>query len=315
MQFRWLAPAIVCSLITLAQAQLRGGGAGMPSASVGNVHIHVVLSNDRNAGPYILVRLMEGSSDVVVGTTYTNDIGQADFVGVPVGDYHVQVSGTGIQMTESDTFEVDNRKVTQAQYVPVRQVEDFGPKPVSTHSTVSAKELNVPPQARKEVDKANEQMALQNYKKALEHLNKAIALAPEYAIAYNNLGVLYARTNDIPHELEALKKAIAVDDHFAPALLNYGKLCVAMKNFPEAESSLQKMASADPTNAEGLMLLAEAEYMDRHFEQAIATAAQAHSVGTEHPSFVHYIAARSYQQENQQQKALAEFEMFLAGGT
>jgi len=154
-------------------------------------------------------------------------------------------------------------------------------------------------------------MAMQNWKKALEHLNKAIALAPQYATAYNNLGVYYAKTNDIPHEEEALKKAVSLDEHFAPALLNYGKLCMRQKNFPQAEELLQKAGTVEPNNPETLMLLADAEFMDRHFDAAIASAHQAHTAGQDHPSFVHYIAARAYQQKNQQPEALAEFQLFL----
>jgi tetratricopeptide (TPR) repeat protein len=176
---------------------------------------------------------------------------------------------------------------------------------------ISATDLNVSGKARKELDRANEQMAMQNWKKAMEHLNKAIALAPQYATAYNNLGVLYARMDDISHEEEALKKAISLDEHFAPALLNYGKLAVRLKNFPLAEELLQKVASVEPDDPETLTLLADAEYMNRHFDAAIATARQAHNSGQDHSPFVHYIAARAYQQKNQQTEALAEFHTFL----
>jgi tetratricopeptide (TPR) repeat protein len=309
MRYWFSLAAIVTSFaVTPLQAQIFGG---MKGAGAGNVHIHVVYANDRNAGPYLTVKLMEGSSDTMVGVSFTNDIGEVDFIGVPIGDYHVTISGDGIETTDSPTFEVDNRKVTQAQYVSVRQVEESGPRPVSAHSTVSAAELGVPAKARKEVDKANECMAEQNYKKALEHLNKALALAPQYATAYNNLGVLYARMNDMPHEEEALKKAVAVDDHFAPALVNYGKLSLQQKNFPQAETLLAKAAGVEPNNVETLLLLADAQYMDRHFGDAITSADQAHSASREHPSFVHYIAARAYQQEGKQQEALSEFQLFL----
>ncbi len=313
MRCRWLALLVVSTslLVPVTQAQFRGGY-GNGSTSVGTVHVHIVLSNDRNAGPYLLVRLMQGSSGTSVGTTYTNDIGEAEFAGVPIGDYHLEISGDGIQPTSSDTFQVDERKGSQAQYVVVRKLEDSGPKPVSAHSTlISANDLKVSPKARKELDKANEAMALQDWKKAKEHLDKAIALEPKYATAYNNLAVLYAKTNDLANEEQALKKSLALDDHFAPALLNYGKLSIRQKNFPQAEMLLQREAALDPDNTESLLLLADSEYMNRHFDAAIAAAEHAHSASTEHPSFVHYIAARAYQQENRQQQALAEFQVFL----
>ena len=312
MQYRWLAPVLVPLLWTNLHAQFRGGvGGGFPS-NVGNVHIHITLNNDRNAGPYLLVRLMQGSSGDVVRTTYTNEIGQADFIGVPVGDYHVEVSGDGIQTTESAPFEVDDRKITQAQYVIVKKLEDSGPRPVSAHSAmVSAIDLKVPDKARKELDKANEAMATRDWKKAKEHLDKALAIDSNYVTAYNNLAVLYAKTDDVPNEEQALKKAITLDDHYAPALLNYAKLSIRQKNFPQAEDLLQKEVALDPQNPESLLLLADAQYMNRHFDAAITHADQAHSVSPDHAPFVHYIAGRAYQQENRQQEALTEFQTFL----
>lgn len=309
MRYRWLAPVVVPLLLTTLHAQISGRGA---ASSRGNIHIHVVLANDRSAGPYLRVELMEGASGTVVGTTYTNDIGEAEFGGIPIGDYHVEVTGDGIQPTTSDTFEIDDRKMSQAQYVTVRQLQDSGPKPLSAHSSmVSATDLNVPPKARKELDKANEAMAMLNWKSAKEHIDKALALDANYATAYNNLSVLYAKTNELAYEEQALKKALSLDDHFAPALLNYGKLCIRQKNFPQAEDVLQKEVGLDPDNPESLLLLADAEYMNRHFDAAIVTADKAHSVSRDHASFVHYIAARAYQQENKEQQALAEFQLFL----
>jgi tetratricopeptide (TPR) repeat protein len=307
---RWLAPVFASLLISTAQAQLHIGGTGGGS-SVGNVHVRIVLDNGRSAGPYLQVRLLAGGTSTV-GVTYTNDVGEATFSGIPVGSYYLEVSGDGIQEASTDSFMVDERKGSQYQWVTVHRTEDSGPKPVSARATlVSATDMNVPNKARKELDKANQEMAMQNWKKSLEHLNQAIALAPQWATAYNNLGVLYAKTNDIPHEEEALQKAVSLDPKFAPALINYGKLCIRQKNFPQAEELLQKAVSVEPNDPESLMLLADAAYMDRHFDAAISDADHAHASAQDHPSFVHYIAARAYQQENKQAQALAEFKIFL----
>ena len=96
--------------------------------STGNLHVHVVYTDDRRAASNLLVRLMQGPSSTPVQTTYTNDAGKADFWNIPVGDYHVVVSGEGIQTTDSAMFEVDARQVSQSQYVTVRQIDASGPK-------------------------------------------------------------------------------------------------------------------------------------------------------------------------------------------
>jgi len=309
---RWLALVFTLLLSIGAQAQFGGSGHHLGMSSVGNVHVHVIFDNDRAAGANLQVRLMEGSSSTPVELTYTDQEGQADFSGIPVGEYNVEVSGDGIVTTRSPAFEVDERKVTQAQYVVVRRVDESAPKPLDAKSSVvSVADLNVSPKASRELDRANQAMFAGDYKGSLKHLEKALAIAPNYATAYNNLGALYARMHDFVHEREALEKAISIDGHFGPALLNLGRLCVIEKYFPQAEDVLEKAAGVDPANPETLMLLADAKYMNKRYDAAIADARQAHVVAAVHPSFVHYIAARSYQHLNQPLQALAEFQLFL----
>jgi len=272
----------------------------------------VVYADDRRAGNNLLVRLMQGPSSTPVQTTYTNDAGKADFWNIPVGGYHVVVSGDGIQTTDSAMFEIDARQVSQAQYVTVRPIEAAGPKPRGpSFGTVSASDLNVPGKARKELDKANQAMARQDWSKAAELLNKAIGIYPQYVAAYNNLGVAYSRMNDAAHEQEALQKAVSLDEHFAPACENLAKLYLRQRDFSQAEALLGKALSVDPNNSQSLTLMADTQYMERHYDAAIATAKKAHALPSEHPSVVHYIAGKAYEQENRKDQALAEFQMFL----
>lgn len=309
---RWLIPFLFCLLIPHTQAQTRSR-TGSTSLSTGNLHVHVVDADDRRAAKNLLVQLMQGPSSTPVQTTYTNDAGKADFWNIPVGDYHVVVSGEGIQTTDSTMFEVDARQVSQSQYVTVRQIDASGPKPANPKSgTVSAADLNAPSKARKELDKANEAMARQEWSKAAELLNKAIAIYPQYVGAYNNLGVVYGRMNDMAREQEALQKAISLDEHFAPACGNLAKLYLQQKKFSEAEGLLGKALSVEPNNGQDLILLADTQYMERHYDAAIATAQRAHSLPNEPHSVAHYIAGMAYEQENRKQQALAEFQIFLS---
>ncbi len=308
---RWLAPILFSVLVPHAHAQMGGTFGGIPSKS-GSVHVHVVYADDRRAGGNLLVVLMQGSSSTPVETTYTSDAGKADFWNVPQGAYHVVVSGDGIQTTDSTLFEVDARQVSQSQYVIVRQAEAAGAKGGGSKAgSVSASDLNVPVKARKELDKAHEAMARQDWRKAVELVNKAIAIYPKYVSAYNNLGVVYSRMNDTAHAQEALEKAISLDEHFAPACENLAKLYLRQKDFSHAETFLGKALSVDPNNGQDLTLLADTQYMERHYDAAIASARKAHELTNEHPSVVHYIAAKAYEQENRPVEALAEFQTFL----
>src|ERR1035441_7001687 len=67
---------------------------------------------------------------------------------------------------------------------------------------VSAADLSVPSRARKELDKANELAGKQKWEQAIHELNKAITIDPAYAVAYNNLGVIYSHLGDHGREVE-----------------------------------------------------------------------------------------------------------------
>jgi tetratricopeptide (TPR) repeat protein len=306
---RWLAVVLLCLLSSHMHAQLGRSPGGFSS---GNVHVHVVFADDRRAGANLLVRLMQGSSSTPEATTFTNDMGQADFRNVTVGMYHVSISGDGIETTESPVFEVDARKTTQSQYVTVNKVQGADAKPERSKSgTVSAADLRVPDKARKQLDKANQSIAKQEWSKAVEYLNQAIAIYPQFAVAYNNLGVVYARMNDDVHEQQALEKALSLDEHLAPARQNLVKVYLRQKSYSQAEGLLTKGLSADPNNGQYLMLMADVQYVQGHYDAAIATAQKVHTLPNDHPATAHYIAAKAYQQENRPKDALAEFQVFL----
>jgi tetratricopeptide (TPR) repeat protein len=307
---RWLAVVLLPFLTPHAHAQLGGASAGFSSS--GNVHVHVVFANDRRAGANLLVRLMQGSSSTPEATTYTNDTGQADFRNVPLGMYHVSISGDGIEATDSELFEVDARKATQSEYVTVRQTQGADAKTENSKSgTVSASALKVPAKARQELDKASEAISRQEWSKAAELLNKAIAIYPEYAAAYNNLGVVYAGMSDLVHEQQALEKAVSLDERFAAARQNLVKVYLRQKAYPQAETLLGKGLSIDPNNGQYLMLMADVQYVQGHYDAAIATAQKVHALPNDHPATAHYIAAKAYERENRPKEALAEFQTFL----
>src|SRR5579864_2862926 len=188
----------------------------------GNVHVYVTYLDDRATNGQVKVGLIGGSNGVQVAETYANDRGQAEFFDVTIGNYHVVVSGQNIQTTESEMFEVDARKGSQSIYVRVRPASEIDARRATGagRATVSASDLRVSKKASEEFDKATKLIAKKEWKKAIDQLNKALALYPGYAEAYNNLGVVYARLGDSVKEREALQKAIAANDHFVPAFVN-----------------------------------------------------------------------------------------------
>jgi tetratricopeptide (TPR) repeat protein len=291
----------LCLLVSPAIAQTLSG----------NVHVHVTYPDDRAPGIQMKVALIGDGNQIA--ETFTNDQGQAQFVNVAVGNYQVSVSGSGIQTTTSDTFEVDARKGTQSVFVRVKPAETADTKTVKGASaTVAANDLKVPRKASQAFDKATKLIAKQQWQPAIDQLNKALALYPSYAEGYNNLGVVYARLGDTAKEREAFQRATAANNHFAPAFVNLARLEMKQHNFAAAEADLNKAASADPTDVRTLALLAQAQLLDVHYEDAIASARKVHSLPHNSYALVHYVAARACERLHRLSEAVSELGLFLS---
>ncbi len=279
----------------------------------GNVHVYVTYPDDRAVTVQVKVALISGTTGTQVEENFTNDRGEATFVNVALGNYHVSVSGQGIQPTQSDSFEVDERKSTQSVLVRVQPAGNGEANATKgSGATVSANDLQVPKKASKEFDKATKLIAMQDWQAAIDQLNKALALYPDYAEAYNNLGVVYAHLGDPIKEREALQKAVAADNHFAPALVNLSRLEMKEQNYAAAETHLNQATAADPTDARALVLLAQVQLLDHHYADAIASAGKVHAMSHGSYAVVHYLAARACERLNRLPDAVSEFILFLA---
>ena len=278
----------------------------------GSIRVRVT-SGDRHTCDFQASVLLMSISGARVAEELTNADCEVYFGNVAAGSYHVTVSGRGIEDSDSGRFDFDS---TSRQDLEVNikhsgrpnQNATIGP----TSSLVAAVDLNIPESARKEFDKANQFVAKGNWQKAIERLNKAIAIYPRYAEAYNNLGVAYGHLGDGARNVEALQKAISLNDHFAAAYLNLARVAIVDHDFPRAEALLNKATAIDPADPQILGPLANMQLLNHHFDQALATCRRAHSASQGGHAVVHYVAARVFEQENRPAEAFAELRIFLS---
>ena len=172
-------------------------------------------------------------------------------------------------------------------------------------------DMNIPKAAHKQFDKASESITREEWKKAIGQLDRAIEIYPQYVEAYNNLGVVYARMGDRTSERTALQKAVGLNDHFAPAWVNLARMAIVDRDFPTAETLLNKASALAPTDFQTLLILANVELMNLHYDQAIANCRKVHSMGQDSHALVHFIAARALEHEGRIPDAADELETFL----
>jgi tetratricopeptide (TPR) repeat protein len=181
---------------------------------------------------------------------------------------------------------------------------------VPSTAVVSASDLAVPSRARKELRVANELLARQDYQHALKRLTNAIEIYPAFAVAYNNMAVVYAHVGDRKREREAVEEAIRLDSRLALAHLNLARLQISSGEFSAAEKELQKAAALNPLEPVALILLDYTELMEGHLADAILTSQKAHELRMPH-AFAHRLAARALEQQNDWQGAITELEICI----
>jgi Flp pilus assembly protein TadD len=277
----------------------------------GMVRVMVIYPNGSHASAHLHVQLRMASTSMLMAMDQTDASGTAEFSQLNAGEYNIRVSGAGIEPAESGVFPVEDGRDYQTVMITVRPAAGAEPGAgVRASASVAAVDLNVPKKAAKEYKHAGKEMEDENWEKAINHLDKAIAIYPQYASAYNDLAVCYGHLKQKDRQRTALLKAISLNDHCVPALVNLGYLDMKDGQFAEAETLLNKALTAEPTNADALCLRAQVELEQGHYDQAIADARKAHGL-THHFAMVHCTAASALQRENRIPEAIAELQLFL----
>jgi tetratricopeptide (TPR) repeat protein len=193
--------------------------------------------------------------------TLTDDTGAFSFRRLQSGTYTIIVD-------VGNKFELASERVDMIE--PIRRRGDPGmvqtieitlqpkqsaPKPVGTVSVSTAK---VPEEAVKLYNQALESSKAGDNKKAIEQLDGALKIYPEYVAALNEKGVQQMRLKQMDKAAEAFQAALKIaPDLFTPRL-NYGMLLVQTKNYPKAVDELYKALKKDSSSAIGHLYIGRA---------------------------------------------------------
>jgi len=114
---------------------------------------------------------------------------------------------------------------------------------------VSARDLAIPEQARREFEQARKKLARHDVPAAVAHLERAVEIAPQFAGAWNYLGTIAYQSHDYPRAESRFRKALAADpDAFEP-LVNLGGVLVNLQKLDEALAYNRHAALSRPGDA------------------------------------------------------------------
>jgi Flp pilus assembly protein TadD len=97
---------------------------------------------------------------------------------------------------------------------------------------------------------------------AIEHLVTAVSLDPLYVQAHAELGVLYARTGEVPKALEQFERGLELDPNSSMLHFNRAWALLSLGRTAEAESEARRVLALNPQEVDanhliGLALLAQ----------------------------------------------------------
>lgn len=213
----------------------------------------------------------------------------------------------------TDVVEIAPVEIRKTVNIVVRSNSSESPainNPPDTHS-IAANRLKVPNKAEKEFQKGKDAGDRKDWTEATKRFQAAIAIYPEYDLAYNGLGQALASSGDTPGARSAFEKAIQLNDNFAAAYRNLARISLNERKFDEMDNLLTRSLSAEPLNAWALAYAAYAELQLHKFDEAIAHARKAHSVKHDGLESVHIVAARALEEKQQPAEALEEYRLYL----
>jgi len=276
-----------------------------------DLSVRVVTSDQRRIETPVQVTLL--SPQGVVGTVQIVGEESAQFMLENGKTYRVTVSGLGIETVTSSYFEINSLETTHTEIIQVKptQKPDEGSTPSA--STVSVSDLKVPKNAASEMKKGSEAYTKGETEKAAAHLGKAIQQYPQYARAYDMLGVIAVKGSDRSKARELFSKSIAVDNTFVPAYVDLARMDLQDQDYAAAESLLTKAIAVNPSFPDALALLASTEFANKEYDKALTDVQRTHALQN-HQQFaeVHLMAAKVLRMQGHPDAAITQFQLFLA---
>ena len=263
----------------------------------------------------VLVRL--DRSGAQVGETYTDGEGNFTFEDLPANLYHVTIRQEGylpIEVVVSVNPAVQHIARVQLELIPENKASQGSQSSLagSNPSMVDESALlgKYPKDARKHYEKATKAQLDGKHEEAIEHYEKALAIAPDMYFARNNLGSLYLEDRRFDNAEEAFQKVIAGNQADANAYFNLGNVYLITGRLPEAANALDEGLKRQPQSAFGQFLMGsvlirkgDAQGGEQRLRSALAY--------DPNLANAHLALANLYLTQNRNENAATELSVFL----
>ncbi|MFP9100336.1 tetratricopeptide repeat protein [Flavobacterium sp. RHBU_24] len=138
---------------------------------------------------------------------------------------------------------------------------------VASNDMLSDKSLSANPEAMKVYHEGEDYFKKQKLEKAAEKFKAAVKLDPEFAFAWDNLGLTYRYMGNYDEALKCYRKSLEVDPYGTMPLQNIAIVYEYKKDYKQAAAAYDKVIEAEPDNPEGYYGAGRAYYFAEDYEK------------------------------------------------
>lgn len=121
---------------------------------------------------------------------------------------------------------------------------------IASNEKQSAKSISENKKASSFYSKGLVEVKNKNYEKAIEYFEKAVKEDPEFAFAWDNLGINYRRLNNYDKAIESYNKSLELDPNGLMPLQNIAIVYQYKKEYSKAILAYEKLEEIDKNNPE-----------------------------------------------------------------
>jgi len=235
----------------------------------------------------------------------TDTHGRFRFTNLPRGYYRVVINTPNFRPTQQDAdLQVLFKAFLVFDLVPQNSRQLVAP------AIIDVIDARAPAEAREELIRGREALSKKGYEKAVAHLQKAIAVYPEFYEANLLLGTAFVDERDWGKAESAFQRAVDLKTDSPAAVLALGEVYWRQKRYDEAEKTLLEGLKLDEKSWHGYFTLGRLYWDQGNIPKA--GGAIGHTLQLK-PDFAegHLLAGNILLRVKQQERALAEYQEYL----
>ena len=242
-----------------------------------------------------------------IQTTRTLNFGNFRFRNVPRGRYFIYVNIEGFNEVRQQVEVTGRGAWVDIALYEIPEVVETG-SGFADLDRVDAVTLAMrhPEEAVEEHEKSLRDSAKGDTKRAVERLEKALRLAPDFYEARNNLGVQYQKSGRFEDAESEFRRAHALNRNAAQPLINIGSLWLEQSDFQPAVVVLREAARLEPRSPAALYYLGYALYKLAQLDEAENALIRA--LELDRASATRLMLANVYQQQQKYDRAVEQLE-------